>query len=890
MPAFTFNRPNIFSDRQEQWLGDAQAREQEPDYILLPEKESGELTRIGQKLLVQLPPTSIHYHFRVYESEEANAFSSPGGYVYVSRKLITDARSEDEIAGVLAHEIGHIYTHQEAIEFSHRFKVRMNVTSFASEEELNDKLQQLLNIHVKSYDGPSGDQLDKDEFLADRVGMYAMTRAGYAPRAFAECLDRVSGNKGRLGSFLTDMLDINSIETRRVRASRSLANELSRECKNRVAGSSPEFKVFQEKILSAPVNWLVEATPGLPSLQIDPPLRAALDRVRFSPNGQYVLAQDESKIHVLSRAPLKRLFSIDAAGAEEAHFSPDSKQVVFHYQNMRVERWDVAAGKREKFFELVDYKGCPQTSLSPDGKIFVCLSLTDHGIWLKMMDVDTGKLLYDDKNFFAYSFAAHLSDIGSIAFSQDGHSMVVATGNRAMAYDLTARKAIHLGGNLPSMGQGSLAFVDSNKLVFYCGDRVINESLKMCESTFPEGNPIHDFPLGYQWMDTVTHGNHVLIGPFRDSASALVDPSTGKASAAFKLNALDLYDQTIASESAGGGVTVGELGNQKMESVELPISPMLDLAAAAFSPDGRFLAFSNRSRSIIWDLDAQKQVALMRPFRAVRFDDEDQMFAQYQESHLKPGQNSHIDLKTGKVTELAKYDQQQIQQGNVLVSTRKMDKFEYDTENTEMDVFDRSSGVKLWSKRFPHEMPILRHTDSGAILLLSDLAWQTAADETGHSHDKLINASDKKGEWLQHGLLVEVLESRTGTVQRQIALPQPRYVDQEHDRRAAVLYGDYLVIYGNDNNSTIYRLSDGQRLGSFFGRAIAGDGKLGLIAATNLDQEITLYDANTAQELKRVTVDHLPRAARIVPAKNALLVLTASQRVYSIALPALPGK
>jgi WD40 repeat protein len=903
-PPFTSNHPNIFSDQQEQWLGDAQAREQEPDYILLPEKDSEELTRIGQKLLAQLPPTSIHYHFRVYESEEANAFSSPGGYVYVSRKLITDARSEDEIAGVLAHEIGHIYTHQEAIEFTHRFKVRMNVNSFASEEDLDDKLQQLLNIHVKTYDGPSDDQLDKDEFVADRVGMYAMTRAGYAPRAFAECLDRISANKGRLGSFLTDMLDINSIETRRIRAARSLANELSGECKRRVAGASPEFKEFQQKILSAPVNWLVEATPGLSSFKLDPPLRAALDRVRFSPNGQYVLAQDESRIHVLSRAPLKRLFSIDAPGAKEAHFSPDSTQVVFHYPTMRVERWDVATGKREKFFELVDYDGCPQTSLSPDGKTMVCLSQTRGGVWLKLMDVESGKLFYDNKNFyqadlevqpwtaiFRYITAA---EVGTVVYSQDGFTMLIATGTKTMAYDLRARKPIGLHGDLSSIVQGRIAFADSNKLIFECDLRAkgykSQETSKVCEASFPEGNLIHDFTVGYQWLDSVAHGNHVLIGPFRDSASALVDPSTGKVSAGFKMDALDLYDQAIASETAAGGVTVGDLGSQKTESVDLPISPMPELEAAAFSPDGRFLAFSNSSRSVIWDLDAQKQVALMRPFNAVRFDDQEQMYAQYPESHLKPGQNSRIDLKTGKVTEGAKYDPNALQYGNVLVKIRSMDKFEVVTENTAMESFDPATGALLWSKRFPHQMPILRHSDDGALLLISDLSWKTADDETARARDKFIRASDKKGEWLLYGLLVEELDSQTGSIQRAIALPQAGFESEPRETRSAVLYGDYLVVRGRFNNSTIYRLSDGKRLGAFYGTAIAGDGKLGVIAATNLDQEITLYDANTAKELKRVTVDHLPRAARIVAAKNALLVLTASQRVYTIDLPAIPGK
>ena len=55
----------------------------------------------------------------------------------------------------------------------------------------------------------------------------------------------------------------------------------------------------------------------------------------------------------------------------------------------------------------------------------------------------------------------------------------------------------------------------------------------------------------------------------------------------------------------------------------------------------------------------------------------------------------------------------------------------------------------------------------------------------------------------------------------------------EEDRRWAEEYGDFLVVHGNHNDSTIYRASNGERVGAFFGRVIAGaTGKLGLSAAT----------------------------------------------------------
>ena len=768
LPALSSNKPNIFNDQQEQWLGEAQAAQLEPDYELLPEKDSVELTRIGQKLLAQLPPTAVQYRFRVYESEEANAFSIAGGHVYVSRKLITDAHSEDELAGVLAHEIGHIYTRQLAVAYTRELKAMMSVTALGGRSDVDEKLQLLLNAPWKDRAAESDADEKKDELTADRVGLYAMVKAGYAPRAFAENLDRVSSNKGHTGNFLTDIFDITSVISLRVRVARELSGELPGDCKQLQPKSSGEFTEFQEAIRKAPLHWLVEPTPGLNSFKMNPPMRPALTRVRFSPNGAYVLAQDETSIHVMSRSPLKRLFSIYAPGAQLAQFTPDSVHVVFHYQTMRVERWSIESGKRESYHELVDYEGCPETSLSPDGKTFVCFSQTKDGHWLKLTDVESEKLFYSDKGF------PYWDAFGKIAYSQNGRYMFVAAGSKALAMDLSSRHEIALGNGLSHSVQGPAAFIDSDKLVFLC-DRdekadYMRDTFTLCETTFPDGLSINKFKLGYQWVQPVTKGNHVVIGPFSESAAMLVDPSTGKANAAFKLEALDMYDQTLASENAQGGVSVGELGSTQMESIDLPVSPMPGVAAAEFSPDGRFLAFSGETRGSIWDLETQKRVALTRPFRAVHFGDHDQMYAQFEDSHQKPGQNSHIDLTTGQVSEEAKYDIEQVQYGDVLVRShwkswrRDSSQGTYADvpSDTDFQIFDRKTGAPLWSKHFSHESPFVRETGDGSLLLISDLQWQTAADESARVGAKLVKTSDRRGEWLPQGLLVEVADGRTG--------------------------------------------------------------------------------------------------------------------------------
>jgi beta-barrel assembly-enhancing protease len=62
----------------------------------------------GLALASVLPETFSGYHFLVMDSDEINAFGAPSGYVLVSRGLLRCATTEDEVAAVLAHEIGHV--------------------------------------------------------------------------------------------------------------------------------------------------------------------------------------------------------------------------------------------------------------------------------------------------------------------------------------------------------------------------------------------------------------------------------------------------------------------------------------------------------------------------------------------------------------------------------------------------------------------------------------------------------------------------------------------------------------------------------------------------------------------------------------------------------------
>src|SRR5229473_1461225 len=121
--------PNIFNSQQESDLGDAISEQLQRNFkVIYDDAVASYLQQVGETLLKQLPPTNLHFQFLLYGQPQANAFALAGGHVYVSRKLVGFVKSEDELAGVMANEIGHVVTHQTAIDLTRIFKEVLSVT------------------------------------------------------------------------------------------------------------------------------------------------------------------------------------------------------------------------------------------------------------------------------------------------------------------------------------------------------------------------------------------------------------------------------------------------------------------------------------------------------------------------------------------------------------------------------------------------------------------------------------------------------------------------------------------------------------------------------------------------------------------------------------------
>jgi predicted Zn-dependent protease len=96
----------------ERELGKRFALEARAQLALIDDVEvQGYVTRIGQKIVAALGEQPFSYEFFVVRDQRLNAFAVPGGYVYINAGVLVAASDDDEVAGVLGHEIAHVNAH-----------------------------------------------------------------------------------------------------------------------------------------------------------------------------------------------------------------------------------------------------------------------------------------------------------------------------------------------------------------------------------------------------------------------------------------------------------------------------------------------------------------------------------------------------------------------------------------------------------------------------------------------------------------------------------------------------------------------------------------------------------------------------------------------------------
>jgi predicted Zn-dependent protease len=145
------------------------------------------VTLVGTLLAQQSERPKLNWTFIVLDTDGVNAFASPGGIVHITRGALGLIRNEAELAGVLAHEIGHV-AHKHTVNAIRKNKA----VSLGTSEALSDRGPFLDKIANKAYEMVLENKFDRgDEMDSDKVSVTLTEKAGYAPGTLAAFLERL---------------------------------------------------------------------------------------------------------------------------------------------------------------------------------------------------------------------------------------------------------------------------------------------------------------------------------------------------------------------------------------------------------------------------------------------------------------------------------------------------------------------------------------------------------------------------------------------------------------------------------------------------------------------------------------------------------------------------
>ena len=167
---------------------------------LHPDPEGQRLVkRIGNQIVANSDAKNTPYHFDFHllaDPKVVNAFALPGGQVFITTALISQFETEDELAGVLGHEIGHVVARHGAERIAKQ-ELTEGLTGAAvvasGDYSTAQAAQMIANLVHMSY---GRDQ----ELESDDLGVRFMSQAGYNPEAFIkvmEILERASGGQSQ---------------------------------------------------------------------------------------------------------------------------------------------------------------------------------------------------------------------------------------------------------------------------------------------------------------------------------------------------------------------------------------------------------------------------------------------------------------------------------------------------------------------------------------------------------------------------------------------------------------------------------------------------------------------------------------------------------------------
>lgn len=271
------------------------------------------ISDLGYRLAANSDKPKSHFSFFIVKDPEINAFAAPGGYIAVNSGLMIITRNESELAGVIAHEIGHITQNHLERTFEESKKdaplmalVLLGAIAAGASGGGNAPIAVLAGgqglLAQKSINFTRHDEIE-----ADRVGIQTLAKAGFDPNAMANFFehmeDATSADAGGLQT--PSLLQTHPVTTERISDAKARAGALVSAQKNRLKLAPRDPATWQKT--TAPMLFMKD--PAALSGPVAGP--DSLDRYALMRERVRVYADDASRLALYYASNLKNQHGFD---------------------------------------------------------------------------------------------------------------------------------------------------------------------------------------------------------------------------------------------------------------------------------------------------------------------------------------------------------------------------------------------------------------------------------------------------------------------------------------------------------------------------------------------------------------------------------------------------
>ena len=224
----------LISDEEEAGIGKQVDAEVRQSNKLLPDSAwQAYLAEVGKKIVKVCDRPNLDYHFAVIESDQINAFATPGGYVFFYTGILRMMDNEAEMAAVMAHEISHVVGRHSVkhLQIAYGGALGLQLILGDQSNKLAGEIAATVMILAMTGYGRS------HELEADEFGVYYMQKAGYNPKAAKSMFEKLSQLSGSARQGFFESLTATHPDTQ-----------------ERLARIDAEIASFSRSVDSLPVN------------------------------------------------------------------------------------------------------------------------------------------------------------------------------------------------------------------------------------------------------------------------------------------------------------------------------------------------------------------------------------------------------------------------------------------------------------------------------------------------------------------------------------------------------------------------------------------------------------------------------------------------------------